>query len=733
MASIIPGYEYDIFISYRQKDNKYDGWVTEFVDNLKRELDATFKEDVSIYFDENPSDGLLEIHNVDKSLEAKLKSLIFIPVISQTYCDPKSFAWQNEFVAFNRLAAGDQLGRDIKLASGNVCSRIIPVRIHDLDPSDTELIEKETASRLRSIDFIYSASGVNRPLTPSDNPDKNLHKTFYRDQINKVANTVKEIIYSLHPDEKKRATRTYQTREQADHAEVHKRFVGQVPVRDRAVWTRFLILPLLTAAVLAILLFIYPGWLNKSKTETAGGGKAGKAIAILPVTNLTGNPELAWIPMTIHDDIIGPLNTIGGLIVRPKQSTMQFSNSEESVRQIARKLSVSHIVESSVKGTEDNLRVEIRLVEAFPEERYVWSSSFNLPWKELASIYPEILNHILDGIKVKPSAQEEAFISGKKIVDPELIKACARGEYYMSQLTPEGFEMGIRYLNDAIALDPANPLPYLKLAIGYTEGGHAAGLGAEAANRAKAYAMKALELDSTLADAHVVLATRYLYTEWDFARAGYHLERAMELNHNSSTAYTHYGWFLTLSGNLDGATKAMRKAIEIDPTDPLMQGYLAWLYLWMGHYQEAIPEADKTLQIDPNYTMAYYVKGSAYAELGRFIEAIETHNKGMEIDSSFVVGLGVTYARAGQKEKALQVASGMEKNLHSWNVWGLAEVYAALGDKGKAIYYLEEAYRMRQDFIPWIRYDYNLRLLRDDPRFKDIVSRLNLPEGYHEQ
>ena len=166
MASIIPGYEYDIFISYRQKDNKYDGWVTEFVDNLKRELDATFKEDVSIYFDENPSDGLLEIHNVDKSLEAKLRSLVFVPIISQTYCDPKSFAWQNEFVAFNRLAGGDPLGIDVKLPGGNVCSRIIPVRIHDLDASDTELIERELGGRLRSIDFIYSASGVNRPLTP---------------------------------------------------------------------------------------------------------------------------------------------------------------------------------------------------------------------------------------------------------------------------------------------------------------------------------------------------------------------------------------------------------------------------------------------------------------------------------------------------------------------------------------------------------------------------------------
>src|SRR5512136_1931326 len=123
MASIISGYEYDIFVSYRQKDNKYDGWVTEFIDHLKGEIEATFKEDISIYFDENPHDGLLEIHNVDKSLENKLKCLVFIPVISQTYVDPKSFAWQHEFVAFNKVAANDQFGRDIKLANGNVCSR----------------------------------------------------------------------------------------------------------------------------------------------------------------------------------------------------------------------------------------------------------------------------------------------------------------------------------------------------------------------------------------------------------------------------------------------------------------------------------------------------------------------------------------------------------------------------------------------------------------------------------
>ena len=137
MACIVLGYEYDIFISYRQKDNKYDGWVTEFVDNLKKELEATFKEDLSIYFDENRYDGLLETYNIDKSIEGKLKCLIFIPIVSQTYCDTKSFAWTNEFCAFNRIAKEDQFGRDIKLGNGNVANRILPVKIHDLDVEDS--------------------------------------------------------------------------------------------------------------------------------------------------------------------------------------------------------------------------------------------------------------------------------------------------------------------------------------------------------------------------------------------------------------------------------------------------------------------------------------------------------------------------------------------------------------------------------------------------------------------
>jgi tetratricopeptide (TPR) repeat protein len=196
MASIIPGYEYDIFISYRHNDN-LSGWVTKFVKALQDELASTIKEPVSVYFDSNPHDGLLETYNVNKSLESKLKCLIFIPVISQTYCDINCFAWKQEFCAFNKLAKEDKFGRDIKFSSGNVASRILPVKIHDLDPEDKKLLESELGEVLRAVDFIYKEAGVNRPLKPVDNKNDNQNKTDYRNQVNKVANAVKEIIGSM--------------------------------------------------------------------------------------------------------------------------------------------------------------------------------------------------------------------------------------------------------------------------------------------------------------------------------------------------------------------------------------------------------------------------------------------------------------------------------------------------------------------------------------------------------
>jgi len=197
MPSIIQGYEYDIFISYRQKDNQSDQWVTKFIESLKEEINSTFKEDISIYFDENPHDGLHEHHEVDDSLREKLKCLILIPIVSQTYCDPKAFAWEREFKVFIEQAGNDQFGLKTKLSGGNVANRVLPIRIHDLDSKDVALFESEIGGVMRSIDFIYKETGVNRPLRSADDRTQNLEKSDYRNQVNKVANAVKDIVSSL--------------------------------------------------------------------------------------------------------------------------------------------------------------------------------------------------------------------------------------------------------------------------------------------------------------------------------------------------------------------------------------------------------------------------------------------------------------------------------------------------------------------------------------------------------
>jgi hypothetical protein len=198
MGSILPDFKHDIFISYRHHDNKYDGWVTEFVEKLNQELNATLKDKLTIYFDKNPSEGLADNHVVDQSIREKIKSLIFIPIISQTYCDTASFAWKEEFKVFKSNSQADRFTRTIQLPNGNYTSRILPIKIHDIELTDLKLLESELDGTLRSIDFIYREAGVNRPLRPVDDEIQTQYgKTLYRNQINKLAYAIKEIIQGI--------------------------------------------------------------------------------------------------------------------------------------------------------------------------------------------------------------------------------------------------------------------------------------------------------------------------------------------------------------------------------------------------------------------------------------------------------------------------------------------------------------------------------------------------------
>src|SRR5688572_5339900 len=331
MPSLISGFEYDIFISYRHKDNKYDGWVSEFVANLRKELDATFKDDISIYFDENPHDGLLETHHVDKSLEGKLKCLIFIPIISQTYCDPKSFAWQHEFLAFNKLANEDQFGREVKLSNGNVASRILPVRIHDINAQDKALIENELGP-LRSIDFIFKSAGINRPLTSKDDEVRTHGQILYRNQINKVANALKEIIYGLETCE---ANSTEKLPKSTPHRSIIEQRIKPSTQKILAICAGIL------------LLFLIAGYFIFNYTSI--GAKflpvsLDKSIAVLPFKNISQDRD-EYFSDGMTEEVINYLAKVGDLKVISHTSIGQYKGVKKDVRTIANELGVSYILE----------------------------------------------------------------------------------------------------------------------------------------------------------------------------------------------------------------------------------------------------------------------------------------------------------------------------------------------------------------------------------------------------
>ncbi len=326
MASIITGYEYDIFISYRQKDNKGERWVSEFIESLKEELESTFKEEISVYFDINPSDYLLDTYDVDATLKDKLKCLVFIPVISRTYCDPRSFAWEHEFRAFIEQASKDQFGLKIKLPNGNVTGRVLPVQIHEITAEDKACIEKELGGVLRPVEFVYREPGVNRPLRSNEeHPDNNLNKTFYRNQINKVANAIEEILTGLKKfhsttlDERKQNHEALKTEEKKD--KLREKVKPALPGRVKLIAG----ISLLVLAIIAVcvVFLIKPGSRNNINAMTVPvtvtneyGEKEVRRVvkegyitklSIFPFVNETNDSSEDWLQYSLFTGIFQDL------------------------------------------------------------------------------------------------------------------------------------------------------------------------------------------------------------------------------------------------------------------------------------------------------------------------------------------------------------------------------------------------------------------------------------------
>jgi serine/threonine-protein kinase len=593
MASLVPGYEYDIFISYRQKDNRGEKWVSEFVDALKDELESTFKEEISVYFDVNPHDGLLETHEVSASLKEKLKCLIFIPIISQTYCDPKCFAWQYEFAAFNKLAKEDLFGRDIKLTGGNVASRILPVKIHELDAEDKTLLENELGGVLRSIDFIYKSAGVNRPLRAGeDHPHDNLNKTFYRDQINKVANAVKDILNSI---KKKRQPEVRST------GEVTPKKIKSEKLNQKSAAVSLLLLALI------VLGFFYIPRLFNSLPDLE------KTIAVLPFENMSDNKELSWFGDAMTDEIIQQLYKIREFTVRSRPSVMQYKGTTKTSPEIGQELKVNYLIGGSAQRFEDRVRISVQLINAIADVQ-IWGETFEGDRKDISTIQIEIAKKIAENLKTVLSPEEIKKIDKKLTENPEAYNSYLIGnDYYFRSFNKENFEIAIKRYSTAIELDPDFAVAYTKMAQAYLllHWFHY-DIGADRLTMAKKAVDSAFAIDPDLPEAHLALANYYYMGLLDFPKALEQLEIAQKLLPNSSDIYYTRANVYRRAGNFALSDKDYMKSYELDPTAPGILHNIGVNASLLKDYPKAEEFFNKALLINPTFIEALWQKWFLY-------------------------------------------------------------------------------------------------------------------------
>ncbi len=596
MSSLITGFEYDIFISYRQKDNKHDGWVTEFVRNLKGELESTFKDEISVYFDINPHDGLLETHDVGASLKEKLKCLIFIPIISQTYCDPKSFAWQYEFVAFNKLVKEDQFGRDIRLASGNIASRILPVRIHELDSDDSAFLENELGGILRSIDFIFRSAGVNRPLKPDDIPEKNLNNTYYRDQINKVANAVKDIIYSLKKFSKKDP---YLSQEQVRTNTYTKKKIG----------FKSIIVPVAVIALLITGFFIIPKLIKSSGDSE----ELEKTLAVLPFRNLSNDSTQDYFCDGFMDEILNNLQGVKEFTVRSRISSDQYKKSDKTLSTIGKEMKVNYIVQGSVGRDNNNLKIWIQLTNAKTDEN-IWAKDYVREIKQIFTLQSEIAKEIAKELKTVLTFDDIERIDKKPTKNLEAYNYYLLGKDYQFQsFNKQNYEIAIKMYRRAIDLDPDFALAYINISQCYLQlHWFHYDKSEERVAKAKEAIDAAITIDPDLPELHVAQGNYYYIGFLDYSNAIKQLEIAQqESGNNPDVLYTMANIYRR-AGEWELSDKYYLMAHELDPVLQVINHNLGVNYSMKKDYLKAEEYFNKALSINPAFIEAIWQKCFMY-------------------------------------------------------------------------------------------------------------------------
>ncbi|HEX9903119.1 MAG TPA: protein kinase [Acidobacteriota bacterium] len=467
------------------------------------------------------------------------------------------------------------------------------------------------------------------------------------------------------------------------------------------------------------------------RTWLLGGGQTLKftSLAVLPLENLSGDKEQDYFADGMTEELITNLAKVSALKVVSRTSVMQYKGTKKPLPQIAKELNVEVVIEGSVIREGGRVRVTAQLIQA-STDKHLWADRYERDLTSVLGLQSEIAGTIADKIHAALTPTERAQLAAARPVNPEAYEAYLKGKYYLNKMTEDGYEKGLAYLNQAVEKDPTNPQSYAALALAYSIMGHERH--PDAFERAKAAARKAEELGGNPpAEMYLASGMTKLYSDWDYAGAEKELRRAMELNSSLGEAHRDYAWYLHLTGRGEEALAKMKRAQEVEPLNPLFYADRGWQYWWMGKNDQALEETRKSLELDPNFNEGLAVLGYAYADKGMFDEAIAAHQKLATVDPTWRWCLVETLAQAGRKDEARQTLAKFLAQKPApaggWDGWFIAEIYTLLGDKNEAFRWLEAAYKERNSLLPWINQNPFYVPLHDDPRFQDLVRRINPP------
>jgi serine/threonine-protein kinase len=459
-----------------------------------------------------------------------------------------------------------------------------------------------------------------------------------------------------------------------------------------------------------------------------------ESIAVMPFVNESGNPDVEYLSDGMTESLINSLSQLPHLVVKARSSVFRYKGKEVEPQQVAAALSVQAILIGRVVERGDDLTLYLSLVDA-RNGNQLWGEQYNRKLTDLTSLQSKIAHDVSLKLRARLSGTDVQNLAKNYTANSEAYQLYLKGRYYWNKRTEEGLRKGIEYFQQAIDVDPNYALAYSGLADCYISFGFAFDFGSlppnEAIPKAKAEAMKALEIDDTLAEAHTSLAYAKQLYDWDWSGSEREFKRALELNPNYANAHHWYSHYLIAVGRNEESLAESKRALELDPLSLIINTHLGWYYIYAHQYDLAIEQLHKTLELDPNYGLTHWYLGLAYEQKRMYPEATAEFSEAMELLKGNLMvkaDLGHCYAVSGKRDEAQKIMAELQELSKQRYVssFEIALIYTGLGEKEQAFDWLGKAYQEQSDMLVYLKVEPRLDPLSGDPRFRDLLRHVGL-------